>query len=318
MRGERGKGQMELVGDWVRQSVPKDHFLARVEALLPWNRIESALATAYSHTGRPSHPPRVLFKMLLLEQWYGLSDPECEDACRDRLSFRSFLGLGFGDLVPDETALVRFRQRLSAGALMERLLGWVNEAFESQGLILKQGTLIDATIVPSARKPPPRQGQGADTSDPEAAWQGMHRPAVHGYKSHVAVDQHQTLVRQVIVTPANVHDSTVADRLIEGDEAAVYADKAYDDHARVERLHALNIVCGILRRPLRNRPLNDFEKARNRILSKIRAEVERVFAWTEAKDRMRRCRYVGLEKNRVHVHLLAIAWNARRAVTVLT
>lgn len=308
---------MELVGDWVRQAVPKDHFLARVEPLLPWERIETALGTVDSHPGRPSHPPRVMFKMLLIEQWYGLSDPECEDACRDRLSFRGFLGLAFGDPVPDETSRVRFRQRLSSGRLMEILLGWVNEAFEAQGLILKQGTLMDATIIQSARKPPPREDRSVDTSDPDASWQGMHRPAVHGFKAHVAVDQHQTLIRQVIVTPAHVHDSKVADRLIEGDEAAAYADKAYDDRARVARLKAQGILCGILRRPLRNRPLTDFEKARNRVLSKIRCEVERVFAWTKAKDRMRRCRYLGLDQNRVHAHLLAIAWNARRAPTVL-
>lgn len=275
MRGERCKDQMELMGDWTRGAVRKDHFLVRVEGLLPWPRIDAALGSLYSHTGRPSHPPRVLFKMMLLEQWYGLSDPECEAACRDRLSFRWFLGLGFGDAVPDQTALVRFGQRLASGSVMERLLGWVNDAFEEWGLILKQGTLIDATVIQSSRKAPPKdETRAADTSDPEAQWQAMKGKPVHGFKAHVAVDQHQTLIRAVVVTPANLHDATQTDALVQQDEAAVYADKAYDSRAQRTQLAALGIVCGILRRPARNHPLTAYEAARNRVLSRIRSEVD--------------------------------------------
>ncbi|MEQ1440075.1 IS5 family transposase [Fontimonas sp. SYSU GA230001] len=292
-------------------------FLADVERLADWIRIESALGTLYAHTGRPSYPPLVLFKMLLLEQWYGLSDPQCEDACRDRLSFRRFLGLSLTDAVPDETVLVRFRQRLADAGLMQRLLDWLNEQFEARGLIVKRGTLIDATVVKSARTAPPKQEGARDTSDPEATWQAMKDRPVHGFKVHIAADEAHTLVRAVSVTPAHVHDSVPANGLIQQDEQAVDADKAYDSRARADFLESLDIDNRILRRGRRNRPLSEADRAHNRRHSAIRAGIERVPGWFKAKNRMPRCRYLGVIANQVHAHVLAMAYNLRRAVNLM-
>jgi IS5 family transposase len=314
MRGEQRK-QFGF-GDEALAQGAVNEFLLGIERLVDWSRIESALMTLYSHTGRPSHPPLVLFKLLLLEQWYGLSDPQCEEACRDRLSFRRFLGLSLQDAVADETVRVRFRQRLAEAGLMERLLSWLNESFEAQGLIVKRGTLIDATVVKSARRAPPRKEGSADTSDPQAGWQGIKPVPVHGYKVHVATDRDHNLVRALEVTPANVHDSQMADALIQQDEAAVYADKAYDSHARSAFLKSLGIENGILRKGHGHRPLTPVDQRRNTALSKIRSAVERVHAWIKARNRMARCRYLGLAANRVHAHLLAMAYNLRRVVTL--
>lgn len=315
MRGERRR-QFGF-GDEAVAAARANAFLTDVERLVDWTRIESALGTLYSHTGRPSHPPLVLFKMLLLQQWYGLSDPQCEDACRDRLSFRRFLGLSLSDAVPDETVLVRCRQRLAEAGLMQRLLTWLNEQFEARGLIVKRGTLIDATVVQSARKAPPKEAGARDTADPEATWQAMKDRPVHGYKLHIAADQAHTLVRAVSVTPAHVHDSVPANDLIQQDEQAVYADKAYDSRSRADFLERLDIDNRILRRGRRNRPLSDADRAHNRQHSAVRAGIERVPGWFKAKNRMPRCRYLRVIANQVHAHLLAMAYNLRRVVNLM-
>jgi len=106
-RQQFGFGEQALVC-----RVPEGHFLVRVDKLIDWSLVERLLESLYSHTGRPSHPPLVLLKILLLQQWFGLSDPQAEAQVKDRLSFMRFVGLGLDDDVPDETTLVRFRHNV--------------------------------------------------------------------------------------------------------------------------------------------------------------------------------------------------------------
>src|ERR1700744_36923 len=123
-------------------------FLERLDRALDWKAIEAALHKMYpAGTGRPPHPPLVLFKMSLLQHCYGLSDPQCEAQVSDRLSWRRFAGLGLQDKVPDETTLVRFRQRLIEHGQQENLLQLINRQLEDKGLILKTCTLVDATLL---------------------------------------------------------------------------------------------------------------------------------------------------------------------------
>jgi len=305
-------------GDYVLLSrVPDDHFLVRVDEVINWKPVERALGSLYSHTGRPSHPPLVLFKMLLLEQWFTLSDPAAEAQVRDRLSFMRFVGIGLSDTVPDETTLVRFRQRLAKAHLDVRLLEEVNDQLEAAGLIVKQGTLIDATVVRSARKAPPKGDGVKDTSDSEAGWSAKDpKNPVHGFKAHIAVDEGSTLIRQVETTAANVHDSQMAEALVQWDEQAVYADKAYDNEALREELRCRGIADGILRRRKPRQPLSEEDRAHNKRCAKIRAEVERPFAWWKELFGVRRCRYTGLASNRVHFNMLAMAHNLKRALSL--
>ncbi|MCS6785413.1 MAG: IS5 family transposase [Thiobacillaceae bacterium] len=309
MEGKRNR-QMGFGDDLLAGRISGDHWLLKIERLIDWSAFELPLSSLYSHTGRPSHPPLVMFKMLLLEQWCNLSDAEVEAQTRVRIDFLCFLGLTLTDPVPDETALVRFRQRLLQKNLLAMLFERLNEQLAAQGLLVKKGTLIDASLVQSARTPPSKDGGG--TADAEAGY-GVRRDTVmHGYKAHVAVDAESQIVRAVIATPANVHDSVVADALVQGDEAAVYADKAYCDEGRRERLRAEGIAPRILYRARRNRPLSEFQKAMNRRWSVVRAAVERVFADWKCRRSMARCRYVGLAKTQLHFSLLAIAHNMRR------
>src|SRR6185295_3923003 len=172
-------------------------------------------------TGRPSYPPLAMFKALLLQQWYGLSDAELEEALADRLSFRRFLGLGFEAQIPDHSTLCRFRNDVAAAGLSERLFGEMTKQLERHGFVLKHGTLIDATLVEAAVRP---SGSAAAPSDPDAAFaKRSGKPgSTFGFKAHVAVDQGSGLVRAAQLTPANVSETVIADGLIQGDEKAVY------------------------------------------------------------------------------------------------
>jgi IS5 family transposase len=296
--------------------VSPEHFLVKVNELVDWQPFVPVLGSLYSHTGRPSHPPLVMFKMLLLGQWYGLSDVEVEDACRDRLSFMRFLGVGLGDPIPDQSVLVRFRQRLLADRAARMLFDRVLEQLAAKGMLIRRGTLIDATIVQSARKPPSKGGK--DSSDHEAGWTVKRGETTHGYKAHVAADEESGIVREAILTPANVHDSQVADDLIQFDEQAVYADKAYDSEARRQLLKDHGIADGILHKGRRNRPLTDAQVQVNKANSAIRSGIEKWFGdWKERRG-YRRCRYLGLEMNQLHLTLLAMAHNLRRMVVLST
>jgi len=289
--------------------VSDSHFLVKVSGLIDWTAFDVHWPALYGTTGKPSHDPLVCFKMLLLEQWYGLSDPECEAQCADRLSFRRFLGLSLADAVPDETVLVRFRKRLLKAGLAETFFATVLAQIESAGILVRRGTLIDATIVQSARRPPVK-GEGGDT---DARWAVKgDKPVAHGYKAHIAVDHGSAIVRAIETTSGAVHDTVPADRLIDRSPAStVYADAAYCDTDRRKRLRQAGILPRIRFNP-RGGELTPRQNALNHRWSKVRSGVERVFADWKGRRTLARCRYEGLKKNALHFTLLAIAHNMRR------
>jgi IS5 family transposase len=315
MQGQKNP-QRSFLDAELEGQVSRSSFLDRVEAVMDWKPLADHWSKLYGKTGKPSHPPLITFKMLLLQQWFnGLSDEEVEWQCRDRLSFRKFLGVSRTEDIPDSTTLVRFRQRLIQAGVMQAVFDAVTTQLEARHLLLKQGTLVDATIVESARTPPPKWGkdQSQDTSDPDAAWAGRNgRATTHGYKVHVAVDQGSELVRALSVTPGSAHDSTQIDALLSQDTEAVYADKAYDSTARRATLRAQGIAPRILHRARAYHPLTERQHRENRRWIPVRAQVERIFAdWKERRS-LRRARYVGLVRNTLHVMLLATAHNLRR------
>lgn len=283
-----------------------------------WKELDSLMPELHSApTGRPGWPPLSTLKALLLAQWYGLSDPELEDALADRLSFRRFVALPLDGGVPDETTLCRFRGELARRGLTERLLAAVDTQLAARGLVLKRGTLIDASLVEAnadVRKGP--DGRPV-TVEREAGFAKRRGKAFFGFKAHLAVDEGSGLVRRAILTPANVNESVVADALPPGDEAAVYADKGYDSAARHALLAARGVFDGIMRRAYAGRPLTPAETARNRALVPIRCAIERVFGTLKRSYGWTRVRYRGLARNAAHLDLLCLAVNLRR-LDVLT
>lgn len=292
--------------------------LERIAGAFDWSALDVIMAELRSaRTGRPGWPPLVMLKALLLAQWYGLSDPELEDALSDRLSFRRFVGLPLDGGVPDETTLCRFRNELARCGLTERLLAAVDAQLTARGLVLKRGTLIDASLVEAdadVRKGP--DGRPV-TVEREAGFAKRRGKAFFGFKAHLAVDEGSGLVRRAVLTPANVNESVVADALPLGDEAAVYADKGYDSAARHALLAERGVFDGIMRRGHPHRPLTEEEVARNRALVPIRSAIERVFGTLKRSYGWTRVRYRGLARNAAHLDLLCLALNLRR-MDVLT
>jgi IS5 family transposase len=294
--------------------------LERVSALVDWSGFEKALAGLREDgPGRPGYRPVLLFKALLLQAWYGLSDAELEFRLGDSLSFSRFVGLSLEDAVPDHTTLCRFRNRLVSQRLLERLFDELDRQLEGAGLVLKQGAMLDATLIEAAT-PRPRGGPEAlaQARDPDAAFaKRQGKPgSTYGYKAHVNVDQGSGLVRAVLTTPANVNDTVPADALIRGDEAAVYADKAYDTHARRARLKQAGVKPRLMRRPNRYHPLTERQKHLNDLIARRRAAVETTFATWKRRMGLTSIRYLGLAKAAGQVLLTAMAFNLRRAAVL--
>ncbi len=298
-------GQLGLADDLVEGVT---NFLSDVNDRVDWRLLERELSGIYdSRTGRPSYPLLTLFKALLLQQWYNLSDPGLEEALADRISFRRFVGLSLSDEIPDHSTLSRFRSQL--GDRYERLLSGLNGQFESRGLLVKEGTMLDASFVQASTR--------NREVDPEAGSYGRYpEKGTCGYKMHTAVDRKTNIVRRVIVTPANINDTTPADALVMGDEGAVYADKAYDKRSRREDLKERGIFVGIMHRPHPGRPLSRKQTAFNQRMSKLRAPVEHVFGILKMHYRLRRTRYIGLTRTAVQITLAVMAMNLKRSLVL--
>ena len=301
--------------DSLMPSAPANDFLARLDRALDFKPIETALHRMYpATTGHPPHPPLVLFKMSLLQHCYGLSDPQCEELVADRMSWRRFVGLGLQDKVPDETTLVRFRQRLVAYGLHEKLLALVNRQLEQKGFILKTCTLVDATLLQAARRAPTKDDKRG--GDDDAGFTVKGDQPHYGYKAHVAVDRDQTVIRCVTLTDASVHDSQEFETVVQGDEEMVVADKAYGSAERARWCERRNIGNGILRKAFRGRPLDRTTLLFNAVMSRVRCGIEKIFGWWKRSTGYRRVRYVGRDPNRLELEFKSICWNLKRLASL--
>jgi len=292
--------------------------LDRLSELVKWYRFEKLLCgLRHDGPGRAGYPALLMYKSLLLQALYGLSDAELEEALNDRLSFRRFVGLSLEDATPDHTTLCRFRQRLIEEGVLEKLFGELDRQLEKAGVILKRGTMLDATLIETGAARPPR-GDGA-ASDPDARFARREGKAgsTYGYKAHVGVDEGSGLIRAVLTTPANVNDTEPADLLVRGDEAAVWADAAYHTHARERRLKERGIKPRLARRANKHHPeLSPRLKRYNRLIARRRAAVETTFATWKRRMDFTAIRYRGLAKAAAQVLLVAMAFNMRRWVTL--
>ena len=286
--------------------------LDRLVGLVRWYRFEKVLAGLRDGgPGRAAWPPLVLFKCLLLGSLYGLSERELEDGLADRLSFRRFVGLSYEAGVPDHTVLNRFRNELVQLGLYERLFAELDKQLEAAGVMLKRGTMLDATVI-EAVSAPPRQGEAPTDPDARFTKRDGKAGSSYGYKAHVGVDQGSGLIRAVITTPANTNDTVPADGLVRGDEKIVWGDGAYHTHARQARLEAAGIKARLIRRANKHHKLSPRIKLYNRLISPHRAAVETTFATLKNRMKLSHIRYRGLLKASAQITLAAIAFNLRR------
>ena len=285
--------------------------LDKVDRCINWNPIRNKIERLYRKggAGRPAFPAVTMFKVLLLQGWYDLSDPAAEEAIADRFSFRRFLGLSLEEKTPDHSTIHRFRDRIAP--IAERLFAEVNRQLEAKALILKKGTLVDASLIQAAARP--SAGDSAPT-DPDARWGGKENKPVFGYKAHVGMDAGSELIRRADMTPANVHDSRCFEAMLSGDEEAAYADKAYDSRKHSDWLRSQGIMNFVLMRGRRGHPLSPLASACNRSMSRVRQGVERFFGTVKRIYRWRRCRYYSLTRNRSNLFVLCTCYNLKRAV----
>jgi len=308
-------------GELAAERLRRETDLDRIASLLNWGPVNYRLEKhCRKDEGRPPFPPLTMFRALLLAQWYGLSDRGLEEALCDRLSFRRFVELSIEEATPDHTTLCRFRERLLQAGLERKLLAIVNAQLEAKSLMVKCGTLIDATVVETAAARPGPTSGSTDRVDPDAAFlkrEGQPGSA-YGYKAHIAVDQGSLLVREAKLTPANIGETTVADELIvaTSDACAVYADRAYASKARRRLLCELGLQDGIMHRASKHYPLPPELRDHNVAASKVRRSVETVFAVLKRVYGFRRTRYFGLIRNQLQLTLLAICFNLRRALVL--
>jgi IS5 family transposase len=318
-------GQESFIDALLPAGFGRNVHLERIAGLVDWTRVEALLRRARPGVfGRPPYSAVAMFKALLVQQWYGLSDPGMEEALLDRVSFRRFCGFGLDAATPDETTLCRFRNGLRAAGLGEALFAEVLGQLDRAGYVVKTGTLIDASLVRSSGRTPPsgsseRGLESRSGHDPDANWTrtGKERRLFFGYKMHLAVDRGSGLIRARKLTGAKTYESTVADELVLGDEQAVYADKAYEKRKRRQALKQRGIKDRIQHRRTRGQAvLSRWQVVHNKLIGRIRQAVERTFSQLKGRYGLTRMRYGGLAANAFHLDLIAIAYNLRTAARI--
>ena len=314
-------GQLGWVdGELAKRGERRQDDLAKIAKLIDWQALAGLLAGVNAAAkGEASYPPLMMFKVLLLQRWYTLSDPEMEAALWDRLSFMRFVGLSLSDATPDHSTIWRFRQKLAEGGLAEQLFAELMRQLDARGVVVKQGTLIDASMVSSAARRPKMDEGRTSPVDPDARFGATNerRRFVFGYKLHIAVDQGSSLIRSLLLTTANVQDVSVAAQLLPAQAGTVYGDRAFDSAALRGALAERGCGDGLMRRARRGHPLSPAEIEHNHALSLVRRCVEKVFGTFKRSYGFARMPYFTAARNRVAAVLACFAFNLRRSQRLL-
>jgi len=269
------------------------------KAPLNWNKFKSLLdksipdKTQTKSGGRPPYNKLLLFKICLLQMWYGLSDEQAEFQINDRLSFQRFLGLDLNSKVPDRNTIWTFRENLRNSDSDIELFQLFIRELESLGIITHKGSIIDATFVEAPRGRNTREenekiknGETPEEwdkkkrshKDVDARWAKKNNEKYFGYKDHIKIDKESKIITCFDVTSANVHDSQCVAGLIDENDEEMWLDSAYTGKETEEEIRSYNsaLILHINEKGYRNKPLTDEQKAKNREKSRVRARVEHV------------------------------------------
>jgi IS5 family transposase len=319
-----------------------NNFLDKIDGFIDWKNVEKLLKRKYKKTmsadGRPAYPPLPMFKLLLLQRWYGLSDPGLEEALNDRISFIRFSGFSVSSSLPDHSTICRFRNTLLELGLYEKLFEEILGQLEAKGLLVKEssGAIVDATIIESSRRPRkvleimPEDRKEEETKsstvisysdDTDAAWIKKGKRPYYGYKAHVSVDAKDGYVIGGHVTSANRADTTELERLVDGlhlpEGSMIFADKGYASESNRNILAEKKLKSGIMDKAVRNKSLTRIQIIINKLISSIRYKVERSIGTLKRSYHFTRMRYVGLKKGNMEFLLNATAFNLKKAVLML-
>lgn len=309
--------------------------LEKLNQAIDWELFRPKLTNVFKKQakgagGRPPYDYVMLFKALVLQRIYNLSDDQTEYQINDRMSFMRFLGLGLGDRVPDAKTIWLYRDTLTKANVIRELFDLFNAQLEDAGLITHTGTIVDATFVEAPRQhnhhdenndikqgKTPKEWKKPENihklrqKDSDARWTRKGREFHFGYKDHVKADADSKLITDYTVTPANVHDSQPMPAMIDESDKAVYADSAYWGSVVADALPE-NVENHIHERGTKKQPLTEEQKASNRTKSKTRCRIEHIFGFMTNSMHGITVRSVGLARAEFNIGLTNLIYNLFR------
>jgi len=273
----------------------RERFLGEMDAVIPWKHLNRLIEPHYPKAGNGTQPmpQERMLRIYFMQQWFNLSDPAMEDALYDSESMRRFAGIELSeDAIPDETTILRFRHLLEKHYLTQAIFSQVRELLEQKRLLLKSGTIVDATIIEA----PPSTKNAEGARDPEMHQTKKGKDWHFGMKAHVGTDPHG-IVHSLSTTAANVADITELPKLLHGQEREVFGDQAYWNEFHRQCAKASGIRYRINRRGSSSRPLTEYQRFINRCRSSSRARGEHAFHVVKRLWGFAKVRYRGLAKN---------------------
>lgn len=273
-------------------------FLTDMASIVPWKELESVVEPVYPKAselgGRPPIELQKVLRMYFLQLWFNLSDPAVEEALYDSVAMRTFVGIDLGvEAAPDETTICKFRHLLEKHGLGKKLLYAVNEYLRANGIKIAKGTIVDATIISAPSSTKNKDGE----RDPEMHQAAKGNQWYFGMKAHVGVDSKTKLIHTILASAANVADRDALPYLLHGRETRVWGDQGYQgqtEQIRARAPHARDFT----NRKWRGRGwVNEFDKAKNRNKSRVRAKVEHAIGVIKHVFGFQKVRYRGLTKN---------------------
>lgn len=328
------------IADFFAEQRRKPNFLDEVAVMIRWKPIEKILHKKLKRNennpvGVKAYPALVMFKVLLLQSWYNLSDEATEEALSDRISFARFTGFSLEDNIPDHTTICRFRNLLIEKDILKSLLEEINKQLVQQGKIVKKGCAVDASIISSSHHPikrvdidvvptdreeekrTPPTVTVSFSRDTDASWTKKGRHYHYGYKIHVATDITHGFILAGHATPAHRSDTGELAPLINAldlpEGLRVYADKGYTSAKNSALLRERKLKDGIMGKAVRGRGLTPREKKRNLLISSSRGIIERCFGTLKQAYSFNRASYMGTAKVAGEFLLCAMAFNLKKA-----
>jgi len=313
--------------------------LAQLDRVVDWEMFRPLLRVIRdkerkSNAGARPYDVVLMFKILILQSLYNLSDDQAEYQILDRLSFMRFLGLSAGDRVPDAKTIWLFREQLKEASLIESVFSRFDEHLSASGFSARKGQIVDASLISAPIQRNRREENACikqgetpvDWSenklrqkDVDARWTKKNGKSYYGYKNHVSVDVEHKLIRAYAVSPANLHDSRVLGLLLDETNSSreVYADSAYNCADNLALLADRNFRPKLQRKGCRNRKLTNWERQGNRSRARIRSRVEHVFGLQAMMAGTTILRTIGLKRATLKLALRNLAYNMIRYKTLV-
>lgn len=287
-----------------RRRTRREEFLERLESLVPWERLEGVIRPHYPKAGqgRRPYPLSVMLRVHVVQVCHNLSDPAMEDLLYDSRSVQQFVGLRLSEPIPDESTILHFRHLLEKHQLGQGMFEEIRAGLEKQGMLLKEGTIVDATIIAAPSSTKNREGE----RDPEMRQTRKGKQYYFGMKAHIGVDAETGVVHSLVTTGASVHDVTQAGKLLHGKEERVWGDAGYTGVQKRKENQGLAVEWLIAMRPGKRRLLERggleewFEKSK----ASVRAKVEHPFLNVKRLFGYAQVRYRGLAKNHERLAVL--------------